>query len=77
MLTACAPFLAVVAGLAAGFVTGVTSGDLGQAIRSGVITAATALAFQGVGELTGGLAGAVDPTGGGPPPMTSGSPLHL
>ena len=76
MLTACAPFLPIVAGLAAGFVTGVTSGNLGLAIRSGIIASATALAFQGVGELTSGLA-AVDPTGGAAAPMTSGSPLHL
>ena len=52
MLTACAPFLPIVAGLAAGFVTGVTSGNLGLAIRAGIIASATALAFQGVGDLT-------------------------
>ncbi len=69
MLTACAPFLPIVAGLAAGFVTGVTSGNLGLAIRSGIIASATALAFMGVGDLTGDLfgfeQGVLDPERGG------------
>ena len=40
------------AGLASAFVTGVTSGDLGQALRAGFISAITAVAFNIVGDIT-------------------------
>jgi hypothetical protein len=43
----------VCAGLASTFVTGVTSGKLGLALKSGFISAITALAFFEVGELVG------------------------
>lgn len=49
----CQPFLPLVAGLASGFVTGVTSGNLGLALRAGFIAAATAFAFNTVGDITG------------------------
>jgi RHS repeat-associated protein len=54
MITPCAPFAALVAGAASAFVTGVTSGNLGLALRAGFIAAATAFAFYEVGQLTGG-----------------------
>jgi len=39
--------------LASAAVTGLASGDLGQALKAGAIALATAVAFQGVGEITG------------------------
>ena len=52
----CQPFLPIVAGLASAFVTGVTSGDLGQALKAGFISAVTAVAFNVVGDITLGPA---------------------
>jgi len=48
-------------------VTGLASGDLGLALKAGFISAATAAAFYGIGELTGslGLSGIMDPDLGG------------
>jgi hypothetical protein len=48
----CGPGAPVCAGLVTTFVTGVTSGDLGLALKSGLIASVTAAAFQGVGDLT-------------------------
>jgi hypothetical protein len=45
-----------VAGLASAFVTGVTSGDLGQTLKAGFISAITAVAFNVVGDITLGPA---------------------
>ena len=44
--------------LASSAVTGLASGDLGQALKAGAIALATAAAFQGVGDITQGLSGA-------------------
>jgi len=52
----------ICAGVVTGIVVGITSGDLGQAIRAGFIAAVTAQAFFEVGELTTGLPDA--PNGG-------------
>jgi len=52
----------ICAGIVTGIVVGITSGDLGQALRAGLIAAVTAVAFHQVGELTTGLPGA--PNGG-------------
>src|SRR5262249_43732355 len=49
----CAPFAAVVAGLATSFVAGVTSGSLSYALKAGLIAAAQAVAFNAVGAITG------------------------
>jgi hypothetical protein len=43
----------LVAGLASAFVTGVTSGNLGLALRAGFVSALTAVAFNAVGDATG------------------------
>jgi RHS repeat-associated protein len=51
--------------ITAAVVTGLASGDLGLAIKAGSIAMMTAVAFQGVGDLTGGLNGAVAGKGGG------------
>jgi len=59
---ACGPANFVCVGLVSAAVTGVSSGDLGQALKSGLISAVTAAAMFQVGELTGGFAGA--PNGG-------------
>jgi hypothetical protein len=55
-------FNPICVGIVTGIIVGVTSGNLGQAIRSGLIAAVTAAAFYQVGELTTGLQGA--PNGG-------------
>ena len=47
----CGPPCSVIASMV---VTGLASGDLGMALRAGFITAVTAVAFQAVGDLTGG-----------------------
>ena len=52
----------ICAGIVTGIVVGITSGNLGLALRSGLIAAVTAAAFYQVGELTTGLPGA--PNGG-------------
>jgi RHS repeat-associated protein len=39
--TVCAPFLPLIAGLTSAVITGVTSGNLGLALRAGIITAVT------------------------------------
>jgi hypothetical protein len=46
------PLGPVCAVAASAFVAGVTSGNLGAALKAGLITAVTAAAFYGVGELT-------------------------
>jgi RHS repeat-associated protein len=51
----CAPVAAAVAGLSTSFVAGVTSGNLGYALRAGFIAGVTAIANFGVGTLTQGL----------------------
>jgi RHS repeat-associated protein len=85
----CAPFLPIVAGLTSAFVTGVTSGKLGLALRAGLITAVTVgiiqNALQFAGDLGGGLATATegspvapvtsDPTSWGPRMGLGGSGL--
>jgi RHS repeat-associated protein len=67
-LPGCQPFLPVVAGLASAFVTGVTSGDLGKALKAGLISAVTAMAFSFVGDVT---------LGPGHPVPEFGSTAHL
>jgi hypothetical protein len=64
---------------ASAIVTGITSGDLGKALRAGLISAVTAIAFYGVGELTGslGLEGILDPIRGGHGPLGFMSEAHL
>ncbi len=61
---ACGPAGPICAAAASALVAGVTSGDLGQALRAGFISAATAGAFQVVGDLTSGFAGTLTPAGG-------------
>ena len=65
--------------IASAIVTGITSGDLGKALRAGLISAVTAIAFYGVGELTGslGLEGVLDPDLGGHGPLGFMSEAHL
>ena len=79
-LPGCQPFLPLVAGLSSAFVTGVSSGNLGQALKAGLISAVTALAFQAVGDLTGDLfgieQGVLDPTRGGHGPLEFMSEAH-
>ena len=60
--------------LASAIVTGITSGDLGLALRSGFISAITAIAFYGIGELTSAML-PIDPLARAA--MTFGSPEHL
>jgi hypothetical protein len=69
----------VCATLAAAFVSGVTSGKLGVALRTGFITAVTAAAFFAAGELTGslGLEGVLDPIRGGHGPLDFMSDAHI
>ena len=57
-------------------VTGLASGDLGLALKAGFISAATAAAFYGIGELTGGFSGAIQQPGGGYL-IEAGSPAHI
>ncbi len=49
----CGPAAIICAAAASGFVAGVTSGSWSAALRAGLISAATAIAFYGVGEMTG------------------------
>jgi hypothetical protein len=67
--------------VASAIVTGITSGDLGKALRAGLISAVTAIAFYGVGELTGQLfgpgQGILDPIRGGHGPLGFMSEAHL
>jgi hypothetical protein len=72
----CQAFLPLVAGLASTFVTGVSSGSLGLALKAGFISAVTAMAFTQIGDLTGGFDGA-DPLNGGHGPLEFGSAAHL
>ena len=53
---ACAPLglAPVCAGLVSGILTGITSGNLGLALRAGFLTAVTVGSFQAVGQLTAG-----------------------
>jgi hypothetical protein len=48
----CQPFLPLIAATTSGFFAGVTSGSLQVALRAGVISFATAMAFKGVGDIT-------------------------
>jgi RHS repeat-associated protein len=50
---ACGPAGPICAGIASAVVTGLASGDLGLALRAGLITTVTAYAMQGVGDITG------------------------
>src|SRR5262249_12047736 len=63
-LGACTPFVPLVAAGAAAFVAGVTSGNLGAALRAGVIAGATALAFNAVGTATAQVAETAGSTAG-------------
>jgi RHS repeat-associated protein len=65
--------------IASAIVTGITSGDLGKALRAGLISAVTAIAFYGIGELTGslGLEGVIDPVRGGHGPLEFMSEAHI
>ncbi len=62
--------------VASAIVTGITSGDLGKALRAGLISAVTAIAFYGIGDLTGNFEGSL-PWLGGHGPLEFGSPAHL
>jgi RHS repeat-associated protein len=48
----CGPLAAVCVGVAAAAITGITSGNLGLALKAGFISAVTAFAFYEVGNLT-------------------------
>jgi hypothetical protein len=51
--------VASVAGLSAGFVAGVTSGSLGQALRAGFIAGVTAGALSAIGQITNPMTAAI------------------
>jgi hypothetical protein len=70
------PFAPLCAGVVAFAVTGITSGDLGLAMRAGITAFATAFAFKVVGDLTGNFAGA-DPIYGGHGPLEPWSDAHM
>ena len=72
---ACGPAAPICAGIASAVTTGLTSGDLGLALKAGFISMATAYAFQAVGDLTGGLPGATPQPGGGYT-LEFGTPAH-
>jgi hypothetical protein len=61
-------------GIAAAVITGITSGNLGLALRAGFIAAATAYAFTAVGDMTGTFSGA---SNGGHAPLDFASEAHL
>jgi RHS repeat-associated protein len=65
----------VCAALASAAVTGIASGNLGAALKAGLISAVSAAAFFEVGELTGGLPGAT-PNGTGGYTLEAGSVAH-
>jgi hypothetical protein len=71
------PLAPVCAGVVAFAVTGVTSGDLGLAMRAGITAFATAFAFKVVGDLTGNFNGVLDPSRGGHGPLLPGSDAHM
>jgi RHS repeat-associated protein len=58
-------------------VTGLSTGSLDMALKASIVTAATAAAFYGVGEMTGNFAGVLDPQLGGHGPLQFGSDAHL
>ena len=64
----CAPFAALVAGAASAVVTGITSGNLGLALRAGITAFFTAAAFDAVGTAT---------LGNGHPMPEFMSPAHI
>ena len=66
--TACAPFLPLIAAASAAFVAGVTTGRLDLALKSAVIAAVTAFAFNAIGDIT---------LGPGHLPADFGSPQYL
>jgi len=55
----CAPFAPLVAAASAFFVSGVTSGNLGVALKAGIVAGLTALAFNAVGDITAKMDGAI------------------
>jgi RHS repeat-associated protein len=61
-------------GIASAVITGITSGNLGLALKAGFISAVTAFAFTAVGDLTSGFSGAPN---GGHMPLDFGSDAHL
>jgi hypothetical protein len=78
---ACEPFLSVVAGLTSAFVTGVTSGNLGLALRAGFITAVTVGIVQYAQQLAANFGGALATEGGtaaadGSESWPYGPPMH-
>jgi RHS repeat-associated protein len=58
---ACLPMMPMIVGVTSFYTAGVTSGSMAVALKAGVIAAATALAFRGVGDLTGGSPGFDNP----------------
>src|SRR5262249_39241215 len=71
----CSTVLApVCVGIAAAVITGITSGNLGLALRAGFIAAATAYAFTAVGDMTSSFAGAPN---GGHAPLDFMSEAHM
>jgi hypothetical protein len=70
----CAPLGPICAGLVSATITGLASGDIGQALKAGFISAVTAGAFQVAGDLTGGFTGAL---GGGHGPLEFLSEAHV
>jgi RHS repeat-associated protein len=67
----CQPFLPLVAGLTSAIVVGISGGKLGDALKAGFIAMATAVAFNIVGDLTGGFDG-ITPKG-----LKFGSEAHM
>jgi hypothetical protein len=55
----CQPFLPLVAAATSAFFAGVTSGSWSIALKAGVVALATAYAFQGIGDITSGMPGAI------------------
>ena len=73
--TICGP---VCSSITSAVVTGLSSGDLGLALKAGLISMATATAFTAVGDLTGslGLEGVLDAKLGGHGPLGFLSEAH-
>jgi RHS repeat-associated protein len=81
LLTVAAGFVCgpICSTLTSAAVAGLASGDLGQALKAGLISAATSFAMFQVGELTGGLglSGVVDPVKLGHGPLEFLSEAHV
>jgi RHS repeat-associated protein len=77
----CGPGEVICAGIAATtanfVVTGLSTGRLDMALKAAAISAATAAAFYGVGEMTGNFDGVLNPQLGGHGPLQFGSDAHL